>query len=370
MARKKKEEATEFYSLSKIMKIDAKYYMIFGQRSNGKTYAVLELILKNYVKSHKQGAILRRFTEDFRGKRGASMFNNHINNGLVTELTNDRYNSIKYQSKQWFLCHKNDDGEIDRIDEKPFCYAFSLSEMEHDKSSSYPRITTICFDEFLSRTGYLNDEFILFMNTLSTIIRTREDVKIFMLGNTVNKYCPYFAEMGLKHIKEMESGSIDTYRYSDKKLVVAVEYAEPSKATTKSNSYFAFDNPKLQMITTGAWELDIYPHSPARFTMNDVIRKIYIIWDNNIIEGDFVSLEDYDHFLFFHQKTTPLKEKEGDMIFSTEFTIKRGYFRNIKVIYNPISKMIMKLFKVDRVFYQDNEVGDMMYNYLKWCDKN
>ena len=38
---------------------------------------------------------------------------------------------------------------------------------------------------------------LFFMNVLSTIIRDRENIKIFMLGNTVNKYCPYFDEMGL-----------------------------------------------------------------------------------------------------------------------------------------------------------------------------
>ena len=370
MARKKKEEKTEFYSLSKIMKIKAKYYMIFGQRSNGKTYAVLELILTNYIKRREQGAIIRRFSEDFRGKRGASMFNNHVNNGIIRTLTNETYNSIKYASKQWFLCLKNEGGEIIKMDDRPFCYGFALSEMEHDKSTSYPKITTVCFDEFLSRTGYLNDEFVLFMNTLSTIIRTRDNVKIFMLGNTVNKWCPYFVEMGLKHIKEMNAGDIDTYKYADKNLIVAVEYAEPVEATAKSSSYFAFDNPKLQMITTGAWELDIYPHCPCKFTFNDVIRKFYIIWDGQILEGDIVITDERNLFLFFHIKTTPLKEKDGDMIFSTEYSIKNGWYRNMKMYYNPISKMIAKLFKSDKVFYQNNEVGDIIFNYLKWCDKN
>lgn len=370
MPRKKKEKISEYYTLDKITKINAKYYMIFGQRSNGKTYAVLKLIIENYVKRHKQGAILRRFREDFIGKRGATMFNNHINNGVVSDLTGDRYNSIKYQSKQWFLCRINEDGEIDRIDDKPFCYGFALSEMEHDKSTSYPNITTICFDEFIARAGYIPDEFVLFMNTLSTIIRTRNDVKVYMLGNTVNKYCPYFAEMGLKHIKEMSPGAIDTYKYADKNLVVAVEYAEPVEATTQSSSYFAFDNPKLQMITTGAWELDIYPHCPTKFTANDIIKKFFVVWDNETLEGDIVITDKRERFLFFHKKTTPLRELDGDIVFTTDYSVKRGYFRNIKKPYNSISRLIAKLFATDQVYYQNNEIGDVMMNYLKWCSKN
>ena len=67
----------------------------------------------------------------------------------------------------------------------------------------------------------------MFANVLSTIIRHRNDVKIFMLANTVNKYCPYFKEMGLKHITEMKQGSIDIYTYGSSDLRVAVEYGKP-----------------------------------------------------------------------------------------------------------------------------------------------
>ena len=56
---------------------------------------------------------------------------------------------------------------------------------------------TILFDEFITKGMYLTDEFMAFMNTLSTIIRQRDNVKIFMCGNTVNKFNPYFEEMGL-----------------------------------------------------------------------------------------------------------------------------------------------------------------------------
>ena len=136
--------------------------------------------------------------------------------------------------------------------------------MEHDKSTSYPDVTTVIFDEFLTRQSYLPDEFILFQNVLSTIIRGRRDVTIFMLGNTVNKWSPYFAEMGLKHVKEMEVGSIDVYTYGDSELTVAVEFTGSRHSSKASDVYFAFDNPRLNMITgsEGSWEMAIYPHCP------------------------------------------------------------------------------------------------------------
>lgn len=110
--------------------------------------------------------------------------------------------------------------------------------MEHDKSTSYPNITTIVFDEFLTRGSYLKDEFILFTNVCSTIIRQRNDVKIFMLGNTVNKYSPYFSEMGLSNIKNQKQGTIDIYRYGDSDLIVAVEYCA-STQSGKNQTYIS-----------------------------------------------------------------------------------------------------------------------------------
>ena len=178
----------KFYSLKNILSKNAQYNMIFGERSNGKTYAVFKYALEKYAADGKQLAIVRRWSDDFTGKRGQTMFDALVATGDVTKITGGKWTNIYYYGSKWFLCRYEDGQRI--TDEKPFAYGFSISAMEHDKSTSYPDITTICFDEFLTRTMYLADEFVLFMNVVSTIVRHRTDVKIFMLGNTVNKYCP------------------------------------------------------------------------------------------------------------------------------------------------------------------------------------
>ena len=65
----------------------------------------------------------------------------------------------------------------------PCGFVFDLSGMEHYKSVAFPDITTIVFDEFMARRGYLPNEFELFQNVLSTIIRLRDNVKILMLAD-------------------------------------------------------------------------------------------------------------------------------------------------------------------------------------------
>lgn len=93
MGENKKDEV-KFYSLTPILQKEAQYNIIFGERSNGKTYAILKYILENYCKHGHQGALVRRWKEDFRGKRGQQMFDAIISDKLVSQLTNKKYETI------------------------------------------------------------------------------------------------------------------------------------------------------------------------------------------------------------------------------------------------------------------------------------
>lgn len=357
---------TKFYTLDNILAKKATYNIIFGERSNGKTYSVLKRMLENYITNGKQGGLIRRWSDDFKGKRGQSMFDALVANDEVRKLSGNQWTDVYYFSGRWYLCRYEDGKRI--TDERPFCYGFAISGMEHDKSTSYPDITIILFDEMLTRQNYLPDEFVLFLNCISTIVRQRTDVIIFMCGNTVNKYCPYFAEMGLTHIRDMKPGSIDVYTYGNSKLSVAVEYVEPSKTGKPSDLYFAFDNPKLQMITGGAWEIGIYPRSPVKIRPCDVLFTYFIEFDTELLTCQIVKRDNY-YFTFIHKKTTPLEHPDKDLIYSTQFDARPNYRRKITKPRTDIEKRITEFYYRDKVFYDSNETGEIVRNYLLWCGK-
>lgn len=357
----------KFYSLRAILSKNAQYNVIFGERSNGKTYAVLKYGLENYAKNGEQIAIVRRWQDDFTGKRGMTMFDGIVSNGEVEKATKGEWSGIYYYGSRWYLCRYDDNGKR-VVDDNPMAYGFSISSMEHDKSTSYPKITTICFDEFLTRGMYLNDEFVLFMNVVSTIVRHRTNVKIFMLGNTVNRYCPYFKEMGLAHILEMKEGDIDIYRYGESELTVAVEYTKANREGKESDLYFAFDNPKLQMITSGAWEIDIYPHCPIKYAPKDVIFRYFIIFGTDTLQCEVVRQGQND-FTFIHRKTTDIKDWEKDLVYSQDFSPLPNHRRKITLPTTPLEKKLLEYYKRDKIFYSDNEVGEVVRNYLIWCGK-
>lgn len=372
--RKRKKQEQEYYNLQPILSEQAHYNLIIGERSNGKTYSVLLYIVRLFAKCGYQGALLRRMQEDFVGKRGASLFNPLIENGEIEKATNGEYNSVYYYASRWYFCkyEENEKGIKERIvADTPFMYAFAISQMEHEKGNGYPKVKTIVFDEFITRIAYLRDEFVLFMNTLSTIIRNRDDVKIFMLGNTVNKYCPYFDEMGLRHIKDMKQGEIDIYQLkhsSGKILKVAVEYCKPFDKGKRSDFYFAFDNQKLEMITNGVWEIDIYPHCPYKYKPKNILFTYFIEFDRSLLQCEVVQVDDVC-FTFIHRKTTPLKEPDKELIYSTKYDARHNWRRKITKPHLDIERKLVEFYATDKVFYQDNEVGELVRNYLIWCGK-
>ena len=285
----------KYYSIRPIIKQfpDAQYFVVFGERSNGKTYSTLDYCLERYFTHHEKFAIIRRYREDMKGKRGAQIFENLTNNKIIEKYSKGRWNGIYYYSQRWYLIKRDgDDKKI--VDEEPFAYGFALTEVEHDKSSSYPEVKNIVFDEFITRNAYLPDEFVKFTNAISTIVRERNDVKIFMLGNTVNQYCPYFEEMGLTNVRKMEQGKIDLYTYGTTGLKVVVEYSTLPSKHKKSDVYFAFNNPKLKMITGGAWEIAIYPRltKEMKYAPKDVLGHYFIKFKENLLMCEIIKKED------------------------------------------------------------------------------
>ena len=143
----------------------------------------------------------------------------------------------------------------------------------------------------------------------------------------------------------------------------------PNKDGKESDYYFAFDNPKLSMITGGAWEIDIYPHCPVKYTPADIVFTYFIQFLDDLLQCEIV-LHDDMYFTFIHRKTTDIKYPDSDLVYTTEYSPRPNYKRNITIPQTPIERKIAQHFMSDKVFYSDNEVGEIVRNYLIWCGKD
>lgn len=369
----------KFYSIRHLIQLhpDAHYYVVYGQRSNGKTYSTFDYCLEDYFKNGNKFAYIRRWKEDIKQSKMNQLFDGLIRDGKIKKYSKGKYEEIFYYGRAFYLVgYENvtkEDGTIERkkfISEKPFCYVYVLTEEEHDKGFESPEVYNIIFDEFIARGRYLPDEFIVFQNVLSTIIRLRTNIKIFMLGNTINRYSIYFNEMGLTNIQKQKIGTIDVYNYGESGLKVVCEYSDIEAKKKKSNVYFAFENPKLQMITRGSWEIAIYPHlyPDMKYKPKDIKYMYFIEFDDVLLQCDIVMLKELKMlFTFVHLKTTPIKEDNKYLVYTLNPNAKTNYRKNLLVAFTPIEKLIIDLFRKDKVFYQNNEIGDVVRNYINVC---
>lgn len=366
------------YSLKNILSKHANINMIIGEKSNGKTYACKEYLIKRYFDGEGKGAYIRRTDEDFKKGRGDAIFSDMIKNkngvSLIEKYSKGKFNTIKYMVNGWYLGKTyvsiNRKGEyVEKVEyeDKPFCYAFSVNNAEHTNGQSYLDITTIFFDEFTTTKNYLVDEFSLYNILLSNIIRDRDNVQILMCGNTVDRHCIYFREMGLNKILKMEKGTIDIYTFNvddGRVLTVAVEYCDTSvKNGKKSDLYFAFDNPTLKMIKKGDWDLNIYPHLRGRFKEENIYQVFYVKYNDTWLKCYIYNYND-NIVLFFTPASKPIIT-EDTIIFRNDDIMRKNDYRHLRNGgKQKLFRIIDQCFNLDRVYFATNESGDIIRKYL------
>lgn len=346
-----------WYSFKRIHKYNAIYNIVIGQRSNGKTYAFKEQALHNYIEKGERCAYIRRFDSEIKPKVLDKLWDVHD----IEKMTKGRWNAVKYEKNCFTLCIKVD-GKVVASDEQPFCDVYALNTWETSKGADRGEVTTICFDEFMTRRAYLTQEFVIFQNVLSSIIRDRDNATIYMLANTVNRYCPYFKEMGLYNVPNMQQGDIELYTFGESGLTVAVEMCAESSNTKKVKKYYAFDNPQLEMITTGKWEIALYPHPPTSVTKEDIIKKFYIKFNNNIICGDIMKTEDY-LFILYHYHTGNHEPDKNDIVYLEQHDGLMLHCMYLSEVRTDAHKLIVDLINSGREFYTNNEVGEVVRNW-------
>lgn len=290
----------KWYSLDNILKKQGQYYIILGERSNGKSYALNKYIVDNFFKSNcvDQFAYVKRYEEDIKRKYMTEVFT------PLQDYIRDEYDhEIKFYQGKFLVYPCGTEGKMSEC--KVIGTAFSLANVNRTKGTSYPDITTILFEEFMSVTcEYLPDELNLFLNLVSTIVRHRTNVKVFMLANTISKYTPYISALGLK-AHRLNKGEIITRTYTDKKgfkSKFVIERTEnvnvfDNEENKEKIVYNVFGNSRVgTMITTGDFETHAYNQMVDGYSFN-VSRETKSI-GKKYKSGFVLQFEDYFYRIY------------------------------------------------------------------------
>jgi hypothetical protein len=348
----------KYYSLGRILKHKALYNVIFGQRSNGKTFSVIDLMLKHFVKTGEPSAYIRRLDSEIMPAEIFRLLTPHRDN--IIKYTKGKYNTHLYKSRVFYLAYVDEGGNVVEMSE-PFLFCFALSRSSKSKGADRGHMAYTLFDEFLTRSFYLQDEFVLYCEVLATLIRDRDGTINFLVGNTVNRYCPYFSEMGLTHVDEQKQGTIDLYTYGDSGLTVAVEYCPENEVTKKVSKYFSFDNPHLQMIHSGVWEFANYPHAPEKIPPSAIINRSFVEFDSHLLCINIVHTDDV--YLYVTPHTRDVDDKH--ILFTDTPAPTPYHILDIQKSNLKICAVIWGLILARRVYYTDNTTGEIFNNWIK-----
>lgn len=168
------ENTAIFYDPHELESYNSLINFSIGDRGRGKTYSYAKVRpIERFIKYGEQFIYLRRYKNEL--KTLDIFFDD------VRERFPDHELTVK---NRVFMC-----------DGKPMGFAINLSTANMLKSTSYPKVQTIVFDEFILEKGYiryLDSEVKMFLNFYETVARKRSDVKVYFLGNSVSLVNPYF----------------------------------------------------------------------------------------------------------------------------------------------------------------------------------
>lgn len=352
-----------YWLINKILATKADFMLVIGQRGNGKTFGVLKYFLEQYKKSGKRFAYLRRWDEDIKAYRMEQLFAPFRN--VIDEIFGEEF-TIEYKNHKFYLVNGNGT-KVDTLG-----YVLSVSSSAHTKSISYTNLGYILYDEFIRMTGEqeLKDEMSRFDNTLSTLIRgDNNNVKVFMLANTVSKYSPFFLRFGID-INKVEQGTITVKEIpleTGEVLKVALEYCEFNEEASKKISKYSTN----AMIKSGKWEIpdtDEIPTVPGSIIKEQLLFTIYSE-EVNVMIGCFYRKEKWaeliknDSLLYeskYHVREflvlRTVERKSSYFHLSTEKSLKYSDYNDIGIMLQDIKDQT------------DIDFEDELYRGRVFCD--
>lgn len=243
----------DYYNPNKVLSEKGDINIIWGQRSNGKTFSYLKHALETYRDKGRTFVYVRRWAEDIVVKNMTKL----MDPLPVEDIFGEGY-TIRFFRGAFELCSPDDNPN------QIIGWAVALNQVAHTKSQTFTNVKIIILDEFLQLKSerILRDEFDAWEQTVSTICRALNDVEIYLLGNSVSKYSPYFTPYGIQP-NLMKQGEVKVIELpNDEDIMptrVVAEWCEYNPKIGKRTSKYVRGS---NMAKTGQWEIQDVANIP------------------------------------------------------------------------------------------------------------
>lgn len=341
------------YNIDNLVSYNADINILFGERSSGKSWQLKHKrgILK-YLETGKRFILMRRFREEITNQAIIQYFADVD----VEGITKGKYNCITTYRKQIYL-GKYDSDTMKTIKGEKIGYAVALSTEQNYAGGSFLDVEDIIFEEFMTRTRYLgNSEPTKLMNFYATIDRKRGTTKLWLVGNTISRVCPYLYEWDLtKIVSKQKQGTIETKEINatdDDVVKLAIEYCESTGTSSHTIGW------NKEMMNDGSWQSNPQPHLPKSKKCYNVCYRIGFMYQSFKFLAEFLQDKETKEvcwFIYPHEKDFDKKM----VVFSDYISTSIYYQRNIYdiTIKNENLQKLLNTFREDKIFYCNDLVG-------------
>lgn len=338
------------YNIDNIDEEDANFNIIFGEKSNGKSYQVKhKKAVEHYLKTGNRFILLRRWREDI----STLWIEQYFSDVDVFKLTDGKYNCITvYRKALYFSNYDVETGKTKRYDK--IGYVMALSTEQHMSSASFLDVDIIIYEEFMERGSYITREPDRLMIFYSTIDRKRGTTKLYMVGNSITKVCPYIREWDLENIfKSINQGEIKTkiIENEENKVKIAIEYCKSSGGKT-----MAIGNAK-NMIDKGAWQTDPQPQLPESYNNYKCLYRFGFLFKGFKFLCELLQDKNFNKCWFIRPYYKEFEKKLiviSDEIKPSPYWQRDIYNLNFK---NEKLKKLLSTFKENMIFYSSDLCG-------------
>ena len=187
------------------------------------------------------------------------------------------------------------------------------------------------------------------------MLRKDDKVKIYLIGNTLSRVCPYFAEWGLKNIRKQKVGTIDIYEHTNTEgdiLKIAVEHCPPSPHKSK-----LFFGRAAKSIQGGAWQTGEYPHLPDDYdNYSECYEMTYISIDRFKFRMKLM-IHDEDGYLLLFIYPQSDNRSDCERVITSAYSTDIMWTPTIRPDKFEAEAIIAECFKDNKVVYSDNQTA-------------
>ena len=296
----------------------------------------------------------------------------------IEKLYDGKYNSIKYKPnvKKFVLCLVDADGNIQKEDNQNCCQVFTLERSIDYKSAVNDLLNFIVFDEFMDTNRAFGRQMVELQDNISTFGREREDVRVLMLGNNVNRYNGWFEEFRIQDEIQYQlnyGGVIERSTELGTTLWCSLlGLSEEKKRDLKNRKirFSGFNTDNMNAFNgLGTWRGDMHPHIPDDEWINpeEIATNLFVISHRNLyVQLNVYCSEEHGLFVFCHKINEPDENKRILTLTPKKFTDIYGSGQTC--LNTDVKNCLIKIFNLRRAnqwYYATNLIGDLIDDYVK-----